>query len=94
MLCFGYPDTKAAGRKRTSRFDRKFIVFQDSYKRLKAEYFDEMFREETAARFQGRSDIEGAVNVGQQTYRRKFAADFTVELNRSVRAIIKNWTLG
>ena len=94
MLCLGYPDAKAAGRKQTPRFDRKFIVFQDSYKNLTAGDFDEMFRAETAARFQGRSDIEGAVNVGQQTYRRKFAADFAVEMNRSVRAIVQNWTRG
>lgn len=93
LLCFGYPDAKALRASRqTPRFERKFIVFQDSYKHLKADDFEEMFRDETRRRFQGRSDIEGAVNIGQQTYRGKFAADFAVEMNRSVRAIIKNWT--
>jgi nitroreductase len=95
MLCLGYPDPKLpAGRKMTPRFERRFVVFQDSYKRLGAAEFEEMFREESARRFQGRKEIEGAVNVGQQTYRRKFAADFALEMNRSVRAIIKNWTGG
>ena len=92
MLCFGYPDAKSVNaRKPTARFDRKFVVFEDSYKHLTAPDFDEMFREETAARFKGRADIEGAANVGQHTYRRKFAADFAVEMNRSVQAIMKNW---
>ena len=94
MLCLGYPDKAQKERKQPARFDRKFIVFQDSYLHLKAGDFDEMFRAETAARFQGRSDIEGAVNVGQQTYRRKFAADFSLEMNRSVRAILKHWANG
>ena len=92
LLCLGYPDPKAqAAWKQTSRFDRKFIVFQDSYKRLKADEFAEMFRGETERRFKGRSDIEGAVNIGQQTYRGKFSADFAIEMNRSVRAIMQNW---
>ena len=95
LLCFGYPDPKAqAGRRQTSRFERKFIIFQDGYKRLKADEFDEMFRGETERRFQGRSDIEGAANIGQHTYRGKFSADFAIEMNRSVRAIIKNWMNG
>ena len=95
LLCFGYPDQKAqAGRKQTSRFDHKFIIFQDSYKRLRADEFAEMFRGETERRFKGRSDIEGDVNIGQQIYRGKFSADFAIEMNRSVRAIIKNWTGG
>jgi len=92
MLCFGYPETKTGNEHRlTTRFERKFVVFEDSYKRLTAGDFDEMFKGETAARFKGRAEIEGATNVGQHTYRRKFGADFFVEMNRSVQAIIKNW---
>lgn len=92
MLCFGYPETKTGNAHRlTTRFERKFVVFEDSYKRLTAGDFDEMFKGETAARFKGRAEIEGAVNVGQHTYRRKFGADSFVEMNRSVQAIIKNW---
>jgi len=93
LLCLGYPDQKLqTERKQTTRFDRKFIVFQDNYRRLKASDFDAMFKAKTERRFQGRKDIEGAVNVGQQVYRGKFAAGFAIEMSRSVRAIIKNWT--
>ena len=95
LLCFGYPDLKAqSGRKQTSRFDRKFIVFQDSYKRLGVNEFEEMFRGETERRFKGRDNIEGAVNIGQETYLRKFSADFAIEMNRSVRALMQNWIKG
>jgi nitroreductase len=94
LLCFGYPDPKAKSRKQTSRFERKFIVFQDSYKHLKADDFEEMFRGETERRFQGRSNDEGTLNVGQQTYRGKFSAEFAIEMNRSVRAIMQNWMKG
>jgi hypothetical protein len=31
-------------------------------------------------------------NVGLHTYRRKFSADFTVEMTRSVREAIRTWT--
>lgn len=92
MLCFGYPEVKTGNQRRpTTRFDRKFVVFENTYKRLTAGDFDEMFKVETVARFGGRAEIEGATNVGQHTYHRKFGADFFVEMNRSVQAIIKNW---
>ncbi len=92
MLCLGYPySTDGTARKLTTRFERKFIVFEDSYKRLNSGDFEEMFRVETAARFKGRTTIEGAANIGQHTYRRKFAAAFSIEMNRSVHSIIKNW---
>jgi nitroreductase len=91
LVCFGYPHKKVEKQQQTSRFDRRFIVFQDNYKNLKDCDFKEMFKAETERRFQGRPDIQGAVNIGQQTYRSKFAADFSIEMNRSVRAIMKNW---
>ena len=91
LLCFGYPDKNKLGKTLTPRFDRKFIVYENSYKRLAAPDFDEMFKAETERRFQERRDIQGASNLGQHIYRGKFAADFAVELNRSVKTIIKNW---
>ena len=92
MLCFGYPDPKKEVSRQTPRYSREFIVFQEKYRRFTAPDFDEMYKSETARRFQGRAHINGAVNVGQQVYRGKFAADFAVELNRSVKAILRNWT--
>lgn len=91
LLCFGYATAGQRRRKQTTRFDRKFIVFSDSYRRLNAADFNEMFGDEESRIFRGRAEVNGARNVGQVVYRRKFAADFTLEMNRSVRAILENW---
>jgi hypothetical protein len=33
----------------------------------------------------------GIVNVGQATYVNKFSADFSMEMRRSVREMLKQW---
>jgi nitroreductase len=91
LLCFGYPTKQQLERKSTSRFAPEFIIFQDTYKRLNTVEFREMFREQHEYSFGDRADIDGATNIGQITYRRKFAADYAVEMNRSVRKMIKYW---
>lgn len=91
LLCFGYPTEGQRRRKQTTRFDRKFIVFSDGYRRLSPSEFEEMFQDEQRRIFKDAAEVAGARNVGQVVYRRKFAADFTLEMNRSVRAILENW---
>jgi nitroreductase len=91
LLCLGYPTQAHKARQATGRFDRQFIVFEDSYRRLGESEFDEMFEKEQARAFKSREELNGAVNVGQLIYRRKFAAGFTMEMNRSVKAILKQW---
>jgi hypothetical protein len=90
MVCFGYPTQQQKGQKQTPRFDEKFIVFENQYRQLGREEFDEMFAERQSRLPKGLS-LEGITNVGQATYLRKFSTDFTVEMNRSVRAILKEW---
>jgi len=41
--------------------------------------------------FQNRETLEGARNIGQLNYLRKFNADFSKEMSRSVRAILAAW---
>jgi FMN reductase (NADPH)/FMN reductase [NAD(P)H] len=84
LLCFGYPTQGQIDRPRTSRFDGKFILFEDRYHPLTGEEFVEMFHK------RGGSDAPS--NFGQSMYFRKFNADFSVELNRSVRAMLKAWS--
>jgi nitroreductase len=91
LLCLGYPTKAQKAREPTSRFERKFIVFQNSYPQLGRIELETMFEEEQARAFQNSEELNGAVNVGQLIYRRKFAADFTLEMNRSVKAILKQW---
>ena len=91
LVCFGYPTPQQIARKPTSRFQEKFILFENQYKRLSGEDFEEMFHETHAQTFHGRDEILGARNVGQLVYNRKFDAGFTKEMSRSVRAILKVW---
>ncbi len=94
LLCLGYPTKAQKARPPTSRFDREFIVFENSYRRLGEGEFQKMFERERAQTFKNREELDGAVNVGQLIYRRKFAADFAMEMNRSVGAILKQWKDG
>jgi nitroreductase len=90
LLCFGYPTQQQKDRKLTSRFDPKFIVFENQYKRQGGQDFAEMFREQESQM----TPKEGIANFGQAAYLRKFSADFSVEMSRSVRVILKEWMKG
>jgi nitroreductase len=91
LLCFGYPTHQQMEREQTTRFQEEFILFENQYRRLSGEEFEEMFRETHERVFHGREVMTGARNVGQLIYNRKFNADFSKEMNRSVRAILKAW---
>jgi len=92
LLCFGYPTEQQKNRPQPDRFDAKFIVFENQYHRLEKQEFDEMFSQRHKQVFNGRDSIEGAVNVGQAIYQRKFSAEFSTEMTRSVRLMLKEWT--
>lgn len=72
------------------RFVEKFILFENQYRRLGKDEFDEMFAERQSRLPKGKS-MEGIETVGQATYLRKFSADFSVEMRRSVREWLKGW---
>jgi nitroreductase len=90
MLVFGYPTGQQMERPYTRRFDEKFILFENQYRRLGKEEFEEMFAEQQRNLPAGRS-MQGITTVGQATYLRKFSADFSMEMRRSVKAILKEW---
>jgi nitroreductase len=93
LLCFGYPTQGQIDRPQTSRFDEKFILFENSYHPLAGGEFDEMFRGREATRAKN-AGPDTPPNVGQAMYFRKFSADFSIEMNRSVRAMLKAWAEG
>ena len=90
MLVFGYPTQQQMGRGHTSRFDEKFILFENRYHRLNSGEFDEMFADHQRHLAAGKS-MQGITTVGQATYLHKFSADFSMEMRRSVREILKEW---
>jgi nitroreductase len=91
LLCFGYPTRQQVERQQSTRFQEKFILFENQYRRMNGEEFEEMFRETNEVVFHGREEVTGAHNYGQLIYTRKFSADFSKEMSRSVRAILKAW---
>jgi nitroreductase len=93
MLVFGYPTQQQLNRELTPRFDEKFIVFENKYQRLNKNDFDEMFAERQSRLLKIKSMQEqGIANVGQATYLNKFSADFSVEMRRSVKEMLRQWT--
>lgn len=92
MLVFGYPTPQQMSREYTPRFDEKFIVFENGYRRLGKDEFEEMFDERQGRLKKIRSMTEqGITSVGQATYLNKFSAGFSMEMRRSVRAWLKAW---
>ena len=86
MVCFGYPRPDRADRPRTSRFPQGCIHFKGQYRHLGQDELLDMVESRRRGAY-----VNGAVNVGQQVYLRKFSAEFTTEMTRSVREAMCNW---
>jgi nitroreductase len=86
MVCFGRPKTK---RPPTPHYE-KHVVHRNAYQRL-----DEAglrgVSDDLARLFAPNGYRPGIDNAGQDVYERKFGADFTIELNRSVERWIERW---
>ena len=91
LLCFGYPTEDEQEREQTTRFDRRFIVFENRYRRLTAEDFVEMFCERQARWLSQGTKPADIKNFGQLMYFRKFAAAFSREMNRSAHVMWRTW---
>lgn len=89
LLCMGYPTISALERPLTNRFDRNHIVHTDTYKKAHATELEAMF-----AAVKPRSYVGSTHNTGQHFYARKFGAQFSVEMSRSVKKAIQSWTEG
>ncbi|MFZ5352289.1 MAG: nitroreductase family protein [Bacillota bacterium] len=93
LVCFGYPAEQQLELPQTKRFDGKYIVFDNVYKSMSGEEFDDMYRERYIRTFREREEVNGARNFGQLLYHNKYDSDFAKEMNRSVKVILKNWNL-
>lgn len=88
MLCMGYPSERQLRSPARSRFPLDAVVFTDRYRSLDGDDYDRMFGTEE---YRAERLRPGTANYGQHMYARKFAADFSVEMRRSVRAAIDEW---
>jgi len=91
LLCFGYPTEQQKQRVPTTRFDPRFVMFDNCYQRLSAADFTEMYHDQQSRWLSRGSKPDDIENFGQALYFRKFAADYSVEMSRSVRAMLKAW---
>jgi len=87
LLCFGYPKEKSFSKELKPRFPQEYIHFKDKYKRLNKDDFDKMYKDRELKHYNA-----NATNFGQYMYSKKFVADFTVEMTRSVRKAVKEWS--
>ena len=90
MLVFGYPTQQQKDRAHTTRFDEKFVVFENQYHRLDQAEYDEMFARHVERLPKGKA-MEDVENFGQFMYLQKFGAEYSLEMRRSVREILKTW---
>ncbi|MGL6107183.1 nitroreductase family protein [Romboutsia sp.] len=82
MLTLGYyPENY--NRKFVGRFDEEFVVFDEKYKNIKDEELKAMFelKEGTFPK----TNPFNAKNHGELIYKRKTTADFSVEMERSIK---------
>lgn len=91
LVCFGYPTEQQKQRPQPERYKKEYVVYKDKYRRLSKEEFEDMFRSSNDKLFGEKKSINGAENYGQHMYMRKFASDFSGEMSRSVREMLKNW---
>lgn len=91
MLCLGYYPEGFEQAPR-ERFDKKHVVFKDEYKRLSDEEIKDMFKN-LEGMFNPQNKYN-AKNYAQNHYAFKTGADFSKEMARSIREILKIWNGG
>lgn len=85
MVVFGYPTQQQLDRKKPSRFDRRFIVQENTYKRLSEYELEQMFKERAdQPDFDYRDFIEKFCN-------RKYMSDFSLEMTRSAEVYLSRF---
>jgi nitroreductase len=84
MVCFGVPTEGQWQRPQPTRYPEDLIVFRNVYRHLSPEEFAAMETEQPSVSSE-------ATNAGQRVFLRKYASDFMLEMNRSVRELLKSW---
>lgn len=88
MLTFGYYPEKV-NRTPRSRFKKEYVVFQEEYRKLTNDEILDM-HSEWEGRF-SETNKYGAKNMGQFHYSMKTKADFSIEMERSVKLAMQYW---
>lgn len=88
MLTMGYyPDDFK--KRKSKRFKKDYIVFEEEYKRLSEKELKDMYKEkEEKMKEENRHNAD---NYGQYIYAHKFDTDFFKEMERSLKIMIEEW---
>jgi FMN reductase (NADPH)/FMN reductase [NAD(P)H] len=92
LICFGYPTPEQAERQQPTRFDPHFIVHQNRYHQLDAAEMAAWMGPRNQQLLANGPRKDGLENIAQINYFMKFSAEFSVEMSRSVRQMIRAWT--
>ena len=88
MLAIGWPTARQRERAQPRRFDRKFVVAKETYRKVEPSEYPELFGADPT---KGAPFLPGASNYGQHVWRKKFSNAFMDEMRRSVRAALAEW---
>lgn len=94
LLCFGYPTPEQATRSQPTRFDAKYIIHKNSYHHLDNAELEQMFQPRNQQLLSAGPRKDGIANVAQFNYLKKFSAEFSIEMTRSVQAMLHAWAGG
>ena len=89
MVCYGYPKKEKPSGRPVPRYDRKYLISENTYKRIPPEELPAMT--DPLEDFGKTIYIQGAGNYGQHIYLQKFDSEYSREMTRSVREALKNW---
>ena len=93
LVCFGYPKGKGP-LTQIPRFEEKYVRFNNSYQSFDDDEILNLFDRLETWQHRGKPHEYEEGNIGCYQYQRKFDADFTREMSRSVRAALRNWASG
>ncbi|MFV0380848.1 MAG: nitroreductase family protein [Breznakia sp.] len=88
MLVFGYPTEQQQNRKKPVRFDRKYIVHENTYHRMSNEELKAMFVARASLQEEVSFDFEKWIHA---FYQRKFNSNFAKEMSASVQKYIDDF---
>lgn len=94
MLCLGYPTEQQTRRPQPSRLSQTLIVHKNRYAMPGRAILASLYSEESSGvsvSREGALPKDGAPNEGQALYARKFSAEFSAEMRRSVASMLEDW---
>ena len=88
MLCFGYPTEQQIRRPQPTRLRQTLIVHKNRYAMPERAVLASLYTGEGFGTFIPKDE---AANEGQALYIRKFSAEFSAEMRRSVASMLEDW---